>query len=47
MKDYKSIIRNNRRSIAILDGSETPQDLISLSNDEACIRVFSFTSSII
>jgi len=32
-KDYKSIIRKNRRSIAILDGSETPQDLISLSND--------------
>tara|TARA_X000000368_G_scaffold291446_1_gene231698 strand:- start:363 stop:1361 length:999 start_codon:yes stop_codon:yes gene_type:complete len=32
-KDYKSIIRKNRRSIAVLDGSETAQDLINLSND--------------
>lgn len=30
---YPSIIRKNRNSIAILDGTETDEDLINLSND--------------
>ena len=32
-KDYKSIIRKNRRSIAILDGKESENDLKLLSKD--------------
>lgn len=30
---YKNIIRKNRNSVAILDGTETPEDLIQLGHD--------------
>ena len=32
-KDYKSIIRKNRRSVAILNGEETGEDLKQLAKD--------------